>query len=79
MAFINSAALLSLGRRKGKDGKTRHEIQSLTMQQVNAALKLAGLRPSLRLAGLKPKDTDTKVLHPASRTQVRTYPRCLIH
>ena len=38
MAFINSAALLSLGRRKGKDGKPRHEIQSLTMQQVNAAL-----------------------------------------
>ena len=59
MAFINSTALLSLGRRKGRDGKPRHEIQSLTMQQINAALKLAGLRSSLRLAGLKPKDKDT--------------------
>ena len=58
MAFINSEALLSLRRRKGKHGKPRHKIQSLTMQQINAALKMAGLCHSLRLAGLETKTKD---------------------
>ena len=34
MAFVGGAALLSLSRRRGKDGKPRHEVQTLTMKQI---------------------------------------------
>ena len=47
MAFIGCAALLHLHRRK------KLEIQSISLREVNAGLKLAGLGAALRIAGAR--------------------------